>query len=164
MRETVAPLQFDVRVDVRAEAVVLVDPGHLQQMLTNLLTNAHKYGAQPIEVRVDATGARCSIDVIDHGPGLPGGLEGGLAEPFVQGDSGDNRVSSGVGLGLTICRDLAAANRGTFEYLDLPGRGAAFRLQLPLTSGRARPCPDAAPGTDGVADDHEEVAAHPGTG
>jgi signal transduction histidine kinase len=134
--DTLAALHLTADIDVRSEAVVRVDPGHLRQMLTNLLANADTYGEPPLRVRVDVCGDHGVIGVIDHGPGLPGGLDGGLAEPFVQGDSGDRRVSTGVGLGLTICRDLAAANHGTLEYSGPPDDSPTFTIRLPLTSRR----------------------------
>jgi two-component system OmpR family sensor kinase len=121
-----------IEVDVDRSVTVHADPDHLEQVVSNLLVNGHRYGAPPFGVRTGQGEGRGWIEVVDHGPGLPGGLDGGLLEPFVQGDSGDRRVSSGVGLGLTICRDLVAANGGDLTYVDTPGGGATFRITLPL--------------------------------
>lgn len=132
VESTLEALPFPVTVTMGSSERVIVDVGHFQQVLENLLVNADRYGEGPIEVT--SSGAdpdMVTVAVVDHGAGLPGGIEGGLLEPFVQGDSGDRRVSSGVGLGLTICRDLVAANGGRLEYADTPGGGATFRLLLP---------------------------------
>ena len=129
---TVRGLSFDVDVAVAGPVVVRVDPDHLSQVVENLLVNADRYGQPPLLVRAAREDGRGCIEVVDHGRGLEGGLEGGLLEPFVQGDSGDRRSASGVGLGLTICRELVAANFGTLTYRETPGGGATFRIALPL--------------------------------
>ncbi len=131
LQEVAAEMGFAVRVEVSTPVHALVDPTHLQQMIENLLVNAHRYGVPPIELGAHRAGAEVVVEVVDHGDGLAGGLDGGLLEPFVQGDSGDRRSSAGVGLGLTICRDLAVANNGSLDYVDTPGGGATFRLHLP---------------------------------
>lgn len=62
---------------------------------------------------------------------VPLSLGGDLLEPFVQGDGGDRRSPRGVGLGLTVCRDLLARNDGTLVYAHTPGGGATLRVTLP---------------------------------
>lgn len=125
-------MRFAVIVEVPPGLRAMVDADHLRQVVENLLVNADRYGAPPIELRASAEGGEAVIEVVDHGGGLPGGLDSGLLEPFVQGDSGDTRSSTGVGLGLTICRDLVAANTGTLDYVDTDGGGATFIVRLPL--------------------------------
>lgn len=125
-------MQFPVVVEVPGDLAAVVDGDHLQQVVENLLVNADRYGAPPIRLRAAADGEDAVVDVVDRGCGLPGGLDGGLLEPFAQGDGGDRRSSAGVGLGLTICRDLVAANKGVLSYVDTPGGGATLRIRLPL--------------------------------
>ena len=109
-----------------------VDPQHLQQVVTNLLTNATKYGAAPIEVRAVPTGAgRVTIEVADHGPGVPPDFRPRMWERFEQKDRGDRRTASGTGLGLAIVRLLAEANGGTVGYRDRVPSGAVFTVELP---------------------------------
>ena len=97
------------------------DRGHLQQILTNLLSNGWRYssattGALRIEVERDA------IRVIDDGPGIAPEAQSQLFEPFFTTES------SGTGLGLYIARELAEANGARLDYLP---PGGCFRLILP---------------------------------
>lgn len=131
--DVVEAVAMPVTVRVADHLAVRADPDHVEQVLTNLLVNAERYGEPPVEVRAGAAADTCWIEVVDHGAGLAGGFEGGLLDPFVQGDSGDRRESSGVGLGLTICRDLMASNGGELLYEDTHGGGATFRVVLPLS-------------------------------
>lgn len=126
---TLESLRFPVRKEIEGSPTAMADPNHLHQVLENLLVNADRYGGHPILLRARVDDHAVRIDVVDHGPGIQGGFEH-LLEPFVQGDSGDRRTSSGVGLGLTICRDLLAANEGRLDYVDTPGGGATIRLHL----------------------------------
>lgn len=131
VERTAAEMKFPVVVDCGPDLHALVDPDHLRQIVENLLVNADRYGEPPVELRARADGESVVVAVVDHGPGLPGGLDSGLLEPFRQGDAGDQRSSAGVGLGLTICRDLVVANRGQLTYSDTPGGGATLHVVLP---------------------------------
>lgn len=124
-------LPFDVEVEVPASITAVADPDHLERVLENLLVNADRYGAPPLTVRAASSDDGVWIDVVDHGAGIVGGFEGGVLEPFVQGDGGDRRTSVGVGLGLTLCRDLLALNGGRLEYAETPGGGATLRVVVP---------------------------------
>ena len=132
LQQAAAAMQFPVRVELEEDVVVRADRDHVSQVVENLLVNADRYGAPPVELRARVVDGHGLVEVVDHGSGLDGGLEGGLLEPFTQGDAGDRRSSAGVGLGLTICRDLVASNNGRLEYAETPGGGATFRILLPL--------------------------------
>jgi hypothetical protein len=97
--------------------------------LINLLQNAfkftHKEGKVSLTTR--ATTGRVAFDVEDECGGLPPGKAEELFLPFEQ--RGGDR--SGVGLGLSICRRVAEANRGGIRVRDLPGKGCVFTLDLP---------------------------------
>lgn len=129
--QVVESLRFDVEVDIPQPVTARVDPSHLERILDNLLVNAHRYGSPPLIVRAEEANGEAWIHVIDHGAGIPAGLDGDLLEPFVQGDSGDRRSSRGVGLGLTVCRDLLELNDGRLIYRDTPGGGATLQITLP---------------------------------
>ncbi len=62
---------FDITLVEESRSHVLTDPLRFQQMLSNLLSNAHKYGAPPFLVRITSQGSQVSIDVEDNGPGVP---------------------------------------------------------------------------------------------
>ena len=109
-----------------------VDPQHLQQMVTNLLTNAAKYGEPPVVVTAVAAGpGRVALEVADQGPGVPLEFQERMWERYEQKDRGDTRTASGTGLGLAIIRMLAEENGGRVAYRDGSPSGAVFSIELP---------------------------------
>lgn len=125
------------------EPVAWVDDLHLAQILTNLLINARKYGSPPLEVGIVRRGDQVIVEVQDHGSGIPEDLMPRLFEPFEQATE-SRSAADGVGLGLSISRQLAHANRGELDVLPVHGRGARFRLVLPAFTEDAG---DHGPGT-----------------
>jgi two-component system sensor histidine kinase PilS (NtrC family) len=108
----------------------LVDPRHLQQVLTVLLQNALNYGRLPgqaarITLNVHPIDGKPAIDVIDRGPGIPEGTLARLFRPFF------TTSEHGTGLGLYIARELCVANEATLDYVAVPGGGSCFRIVLP---------------------------------
>ena len=108
----------------------LVDPRHLQQVVTVLVQNALNYGRLPgesarIRVRVFNAEGRPTIDVMDRGPGIPEAVAAQLFRPFF------TTSEHGTGLGLYIARELCRANQATLEYVPVPGGGSCFRITLP---------------------------------
>jgi len=116
---------------IGAKAVpALVDPRHLQQVVTVLVQNALNYGRLPgesarIRVRVFNAEGRPTLDVMDRGPGIPDAVAAQLFRPFF------TTSEHGTGLGLYIARELCRANQATLEYVPVPGGGACFRVTLP---------------------------------
>jgi C4-dicarboxylate-specific signal transduction histidine kinase len=109
---------------VRAEAV------RLEQILVNLLTNAHdaqEGRTDPrIAIAVQADDARVTLTIRDNGPGLSSAMAAQLFTPFA------TDKPQGLGLGLVISRDIARDFGGELDALPPePGQGAAFRLTLP---------------------------------
>jgi signal transduction histidine kinase len=121
------------RLDIRAQdhVVGVWDRFRLEQVVTNLLTNALKYGAGTkvtISVSADATSAR--LTVADRGIGIaPEHVERifGRFERAVAA-----KEYGGVGLGLSIARDIVEALGGTLGVVSEPGAGATFTVELPL--------------------------------
>lgn len=107
------------------------DPLRLEQMLGNLLSNATRYGAAPVQVAVrPGTGGRTvRIEVVDRGPGVPEDFEPHLFREFSRPASS---VATGTGLGLYVVRILAEAQGGTATYRRHPEGGAIFAVQLPV--------------------------------
>ena len=108
----------------------LVDPRHLQQIVTVLVQNALNYGRLPgesarIRVRVFNAEGRPTLDVMDRGPGIPEAVAAQLFRPFF------TTSEHGTGLGLYIARELCRANQATLEYVPVPGGGSCFRITLP---------------------------------
>lgn len=107
-----------------------VQPEHLDRMLSNLVSNAVKYGAEPV-VEVSAPpGGRVRIAVVDHGPGVPAEFVPELFERFSRSDE-TSSTAKGTGLGLFIVRELARAGDGEVTHEPTPGGGATFVVDLP---------------------------------
>jgi signal transduction histidine kinase len=107
----------------------LADPGRLEQVLVNLLTNAYRYGGRRIRLEALATSDGVVVTVADDGDGVPDELAPQLFEGFARGPSG--APVQGSGLGLAIARALLEGLGGRIWYE--PGRpaGARFRFLLP---------------------------------
>ena len=108
----------------------MVDPRHLQQVLTVLLQNALHYGRMPgqparVTLVIQVLDNKPAIDVMDRGPGIPDGALARLFRPFF------TTSEHGTGLGLYIARELCAANEATLDYVPIPGGGSCFRIVLP---------------------------------
>jgi len=112
----------------------LVDPGHLAQILTNLITNAQKYGAPPYSLATRSDGEHAVVEVTDSGDGVPADFEVRLFERFARADRHRSGGFKGTGLGLYIAHRLAAANGGGLRHQPAPSGGAAFSLLVPRVS------------------------------
>ena len=119
----------EIRAEVPDSVRAHVDPDHLNRMLTNLVSNALKYGAQPISIC--ATGDRRSVEiaVTDAGRGVPDEFVPRLFERFSRADNDRTKMTRGAGLGLSIVQGLAQANGGAATYA--PDRGSCFVITLP---------------------------------
>jgi CheY-like chemotaxis protein len=150
-------------------AIVQGDPVRLVQIFGNLLGNAVKFTAAGgrIRVLVERSPERVNVTVSDTGRGIAPEAIGRIFEPFVQADAADDRRRGGLGLGLAIVRDLVGRHGGLISaHSDGPGRGSAFRVELPVMT-RVEPPPASAPAPassvrDGVrvliVDDNTDIA------
>ncbi|KAF0095413.1 MAG: response regulator receiver [Puniceicoccaceae bacterium 5H] len=109
----------------------------VQRVLENLISNAIKFS--PYESRVSVVLRRrddfALIDVEDEGPGIPTGEEDKLFKEFSRTSNRPTGGEKSTGLGLSICRKIVEMHHGQIEAENLPGKGARFRIQLPLTAG-----------------------------
>jgi PAS domain S-box-containing protein len=120
-------------LELRADEPVtgLWDACRLEQVLTNLLTNAIHYGAGgPIELEVQRERQTAIACVSDHGAGIPTHLVPEIFDRFKRAPSA--RHYGGLGLGLYIARQITEAHGGTIDVESHPGRGSRFRIALPL--------------------------------
>jgi signal transduction histidine kinase len=161
-------LSHERRIDFQVDAPPLevdVDPGRVERVLVNLVSNALDFtppeGRIRVAVRAGPEGAR--IEVADSGPGVPPGRREEVFQRFRRiEDAGRRR--GGIGLGLAIARDLVELHGGRIAVREAPEGGALFTVDLPLRApadqavGPARPAPEASPLAREAA---EALAARP---
>jgi len=105
----------------------------IEQLVTNLVANAIKYGAgQPIEITISRDGNFAVLEVRDHGPGIANQDMERIFERFERASS--VRHHGGFGLGLYVAREIARAHGGSIEVRNAEGGGASFRVRLPLVT------------------------------
>jgi signal transduction histidine kinase/AmiR/NasT family two-component response regulator len=131
-REEAARAGCELRVThIRGTVQGLWDPVRIEQVLTNLLTNACKYGSgHPVEVTVDTSGKNAEIRVKDGGPGIaPKDVE----RIFLRFErAAPVRHYGGLGLGLYISRQIVEAHGGSIHVDSKPGQGSTFTVRLPF--------------------------------
>jgi signal transduction histidine kinase len=112
--------------------VVRADREKLQQIVINLLTNAVKFTPKrgTITLSCGVEGELALVNVSDTGIGIPADRLDAIFDPFVQVDRSLNRVHDGIGLGLSISRDLATGMGGTLTVRSVPDKGSTFTLRL----------------------------------
>jgi signal transduction histidine kinase len=114
-----------------APATALVDRGHVSQVVTNLVTNAAKYGAAPYAVSSREVDGDVVVRVTDSGPGVARSFEARLFDRYTRSDDARAGDEKGTGLGLYIAHSLVAANGGEIRFERPLGGGATFRISLP---------------------------------
>jgi two-component system, OmpR family, sensor histidine kinase MtrB len=111
-----------------------LDPRRLDVIIANLIGNALRHGAPPVEIRLWADPAWIIIEVTDHGPGLDPAVLPHVFDRFYKADTARTR-SEGSGLGLAIAWENARLHNGTLTAGNRPDRGAVFTLRLPREGG-----------------------------
>jgi two-component system sensor histidine kinase KdpD len=130
------PLETEVESGIPPVQLDLV---RIEELMINVVENAVKYtpDGSPIEIKVGRRADTLVVAVVDHGPGVPAGLQERIFDPFFQGRlHGDRRPGSG--LGLAIGRGIAQAHRGSLTVRETPGGGATFILTLPHACSHER--------------------------
>ncbi|MGQ7242181.1 ATP-binding protein [Salinicola sp. V024] len=114
-------------------AMVNVDAMRLQQVLSNLLSNAAKFSPPEtqVDILVEPIADRVRVSVIDHGPGIPVEFHERIFQKFSQADASTTRKQGGTGLGLAITRELVERMRGSINFFSEEGHGACFFFELP---------------------------------
>ncbi|MEV0900236.1 PAS domain S-box protein [Actinoplanes sp. NPDC049802] len=139
----------NITVTAPDQVTAFADPVHLQLLLGNLLANAVKYGAPPVNITITPDRDRVLIKVSDQGEGVPAAFVPHLFERFTRAETGVATTKPGTGLGLYLVARLAAASGGSVSYRPNEPRGATFLLSLPGTpaatraadTGSVRPAP-----------------------
>lgn len=133
--------RFDATLAIECDSAsavrASVDIAAVQQILTNVVENACKYGRSDsgrdprtdVELRVSEAGDGFAIDIVDSGPGIDPSLARRIFEPFERAGRDSSDPTPGVGLGLALARDLAELQGGSLSLLPSE-RGARFRLTI----------------------------------
>ena len=128
---------IDLLVDLPDHEVIAeVDPRRVERILRNLIANAidHAEG-KPVRIKMAADSDTVAVTVRDYGVGLRPGEEKLVFSRFWRSDPSRVRRSGGTGLGLAISIEDARLHQGRLEAWGEPGRGACFRMTLPLVRG-----------------------------
>ena len=152
-------LRFSVEMGAAAACRVEADEPRMQQVFWNLLKNAVKFTPHGgrVSVRCRPAGGHVVVEVSDSGIGIEAEAMSRIFNAFEQAERSITRQFGGLGLGLAISRAMVEMHGGRIEaQSDGPGKGATFRVYLPLAA-------PAAPGGPSPArpDDHEYVVPDP---
>jgi two-component system, OmpR family, sensor histidine kinase MtrB len=132
-----ADADVELIVDMPADDVIAeVDPRRVERILRNLIANAIDHAERkPVRIRMAADEDTVAVTVRDYGVGLRPGEEKLVFSRFWRSDPSRVRRSGGTGLGLAISIEDARLHQGRLEAWGEPGKGACFRLTLPLVRG-----------------------------
>jgi signal transduction histidine kinase len=122
-------LALDAHQGLEVEA----DPDRLKQVVSNLLSNAIKFSPGGAEVLLAAEDhdEKVRVSVKDQGPGIPKEFRSRIFEKFAQADMSDSRPKTGSGLGLSIVKEIVLRLGGEISFVDAPGGGTIFLVDLP---------------------------------
>jgi signal transduction histidine kinase len=127
----VAAAESSMTLEVEGPVEGNWDEFRIEQVVSNLLTNALRYGAKsPVEVRVYTVHGEARVEVRDHGIGISENNQKRIFQQFERVSA--SHVAAGLGLGLFISEQIVAAHGGTIEVESQIGEGALFRVCLPL--------------------------------
>lgn len=114
--------------------LVVMDRSRIAQVVGNLLENAVQHTPQGGEVTAlaEVVGPAARVTVDDTGEGIPPEDQPNVFERFYRVDPSRSRSTGGVGLGLTIAKQLVEAHGGTIRVVSTPGKGSRFSFELPL--------------------------------
>ena len=131
-----SPEPTEVGLDEDVPAMIYGNSDKVRQAVQNIIGNALRYtpAGSPIEVGVvvDVPRLLATIEVIDHGDGVPEAQRKQIFQRFWRADTSRTRETGGSGLGLAIVSALMHVHEGRVDVVETPGGGATFRLQFPL--------------------------------
>ena len=164
-------MEHDLTITLPSRPLYLnADPDRMMQVVANLLSNACKYTARGGRIRltVEQEGKHAVLRVQDNGVGIAPDQLGRIFDMFMQVDTSLERSVSGLGIGLTLVKNLVELHGGSVEARsDGPGQGSEFILRLPLmleppkALPLGRPAAEAAPVSPRrilIVDDNRDAA------
>lgn len=131
--------QFEITLNENLlphDAIVSADGERLNQVLTNLISNAVKFSPRSAEVMVSVLQRDDSyrVQVTDHGPGIPPEFAEHIFEKFTQADASDTRNVNGTGLGLSISKAIIEGHGGQLLFDTAVDKGTTFYFDLPAAA------------------------------
>jgi signal transduction histidine kinase len=138
LQDTARTTGSEMRVHMDQPLIGAWDRLRVEQIFTNLLSNALKYApGAPISISASPAGGFAVVEIRDQGPGIP---EGDLARIFGRFErAGASDRDGGMGLGLYVARQIAEAHGGSVDASNAPGGGACFTVRLPFASKQPQP-------------------------
>jgi PAS domain S-box-containing protein len=127
----------NMRFDEGSACEVSADPDRLMQVVTSLLSNAIKFSPRggDVIVSLERLGKNTRINVRDSGPGIPASFRSRIFQKFAQAAGSNARQKGGSGLGLSIVRQIMLRLGGNVGFIDAPGGGTIFHVELPAYAG-----------------------------
>lgn len=153
-------LELKLGIEAEAACDVFIDPLRFKQVLSNLVSNAIKFTDKgQVWIRISGKhlpGDRIALDLVveDSGIGISASDQAQLFEPFSQVARNSHASRGGTGLGLTICRKLAAMMGGTVCLESQPGSGTRVAVSLLLQALEPLPAEPVVPRVEVVTDAH----------
>lgn len=118
-------------------AVTVADKHRLQQVLSNLISNAAKFSPEngTVQVKVTANKDKVTISVIDTGMGIPESFQPYIFDPFSQAGGAERKAKGGTGLGLNITKRMVEGMEGNIGFISEEGVGTTFNIEFPAGEG-----------------------------
>jgi signal transduction histidine kinase len=132
---------FDVQTDIQSDLPpVLIDREAMAQAISNLLDNAIKYSGRvkQLSITVKTVDSDLSIEIADHGIGIPRAEQAKVFEKFYRVGNGLVHDVKGSGLGLSLVKHIIEAHNGTIAVESDVGKGSRFTILLPLAPAAAQ--------------------------
>ena len=133
---------FDVQTNIQPDSpAVLIDREAMAQAISNLVDNAIKYSGEvkQISIKTATRGSDLSIEIADHGIGIPRAEQAKVFEKFYRVGNGLVHDVKGSGLGLSLVKHIVEAHKGAITVESDAGKGSRFTILLPLGRNGAEP-------------------------
>ena len=151
VREVLQVTHADIDVDMPREVAVYADPGRTRQIIRNLVTNALRYGSDPLRLSVTAMDGRVAVEMRDAGEPISPDKRVSMFRPYERAHEASESNPESVGLGLSVSQTLARYMGGDLEY-EHDGTESVFRLTLPDCAPEQGSVSDSEDATTGESD------------
>ena len=122
---------YPIRLDARSTLVGTWDKVRIEQAVSNLISNAMKYGRDnPVEVKLQKSNGHAKLTIKDHGIGIPKHEQTRVFSRFQRGKNSNK--NGGLGVGLYITNQIIKAHHGTISLKSKEGKGSTFTVELPI--------------------------------